>query len=347
MNLASGASATVGGGVSDTASSFYATVGGGYVNKASNTGATVAGGTFNLASGNSSTVGGGATDTAAGRFSTVSGGNLNVAIADSSTIGGGAKNYISSAGRYSTISGGVQNYISERGAAIGGGAADTASGQYATISGGASNVASGYMSTISGGQFGRATGPYTTVPGGLFNEADRYASLACGLQAKARHAGCFVFADSLSGPDSLVTSGVNQFLVRSSGGATFYSNQAKTTGVTLAAGGGSWASVSDRNVKENIESVDGSEILDKLAAIPISEWNYISQDDSIRHIGPMAQDFYEAFGIGEDERHITGIDADGVALAAIKALHAENKDLKDQLAEMKRLLEKLSRQIEK
>jgi cell division protein FtsB len=41
----------------------------------------------------------------------------------------------------------------------------------------------------------------------------------------------------------------------------------------------------------------------------------------------MAQDFYAAFGVGEDDRHITSIDEDGVALAAIKALHAENADL--------------------
>jgi len=44
----------------------------------------------------------------------------------------------------------------------------------------------------------------------------------------------------------------------------------------------------------------------------------------VRHVGPMAQDFYVAFGVGADDKHITSIDEDGVALAAIKALHAEN-----------------------
>ncbi len=51
----------------------------------------------------------------------------------------------------------------------------------------------------------------------------------------------------------------------------------------------------------------------------------------MRHVGPMAQDFYAAFRVGEDDRHITSIDEDGVALAAIKALHAENRDLRERL----------------
>jgi regulator of replication initiation timing len=54
----------------------------------------------------------------------------------------------------------------------------------------------------------------------------------------------------------------------------------------------------------------------------------------------MAQDFYAAFGVGEDNRHITSIDEDGVALAAIKALHAENRGLH---AENRGLRERLAR----
>ena len=37
-------------------------------------------------------------------------------------------------------------------------------------------------------------------------------------------------------------------------------------------------------------------------------------------MGPMAQDFYAAFGLGADDRHIVTVDADGVALAAIQGL---------------------------
>ncbi len=61
----------------------------------------------------------------------------------------------------------------------------------------------------------------------------------------------------------------------------------------------------------------------------------------------MAQDLYAAFGYGADDRHITTIDADGIALAAIKALAAVNSeqqaeinDLKTQIAELRKLLSK-------
>jgi hypothetical protein len=52
----------------------------------------------------------------------------------------------------------------------------------------------------------------------------------------------------------------------------------------------------------------------------ISTWSYKTDDPSVRHIGPMAQDFYSAFGLGDTDRGYYPVDAHGVALAAIKAL---------------------------
>jgi hypothetical protein len=107
-----------------------------------------------------------------------------------------------------------------------------------------------------------------------------------------------------------------------------------TAGVTLAAGGGSWASLSDRAAKQGITAVDGTEVLARLAKLPVSTWSYRSQPNSIRHIGPMAQDFYTAFRVGEDDKHIATVDADGVALAAIQALY---KQLQQKDAEIREL----------
>src|SRR5574341_2224208 len=67
----------------------------------------------------------------------------------------------------------------------------------------------------------------------------------------------------------------------------------------------------------NFAKVDGREILARVSALPIQTWNYQTQEASIRHIGPMAQDFYAAFGLGDDNLHISTIDADGIALASI------------------------------
>ena len=78
--------------------------------------------------------------------------------------------------------------------------------------------------------------------------------------------------------------------------------------------------------------MDGREVLKRLASIPVESWNYKSQDASIRHIGPMAQDFYAAFGLGEDNKHITTVDADGVALAAIQGLYELVKEKEAEIA---------------
>jgi hypothetical protein len=74
--------------------------------------------------------------------------------------------------------------------------------------------------------------------------------------------------------------------------------------------------------------VDGREVLDRLAELPISTWNYKAEDASVRHMGPVAQDFYAAFGLGQDERHIASLDSSGVALVAIQELQevVEEKD---------------------
>ena len=83
-----------------------------------------------------------------------------------------------------------------------------------------------------------------------------------------------------------------------------------------------------------------------MAELSVSTWNFTSDDAEIHHLGPMAQDFYAAFGLGKDDRHIAPLDTGGVALAAIKgldevrrrqekkidSLERENTLLKDRLA---------------
>ena len=118
-----------------------------------------------------------------------------------------------------------------------------------------------------------------------------------------------------------------------------------STGAYLSTGG-TWTNASDRKAKENIEPVDPEAILEGVARLPISTWNYKTQDDSIRHIGPMAQDFYAAFGVGEDERHISTIDADGVALAAIQGLYRLSQEQAARIEALEAENETQQRQIE-
>ena len=97
---------------------------------------------------------------------------------------------------------------------------------------------------------------------------------------------------------------------------------------------------SDRNVKENFTAVDSQAVLAKVAMLPIQRWNYIGEVTP--HIGPVAQDFYGAFAVGKDDRHISMVDADGVALAAIQGLN-EKVDAGSQKSEdrSRKLEEKL------
>ena len=81
-------------------------------------------------------------------------------------------------------------------------------------------------------------------------------------------------------------------------------------------------------------------MLEKVVALPLSSWNY-KADTSTRHIGPMAQDFYAAFGVGPDDKHIATVDADGVALAAIQGLNQKLEETRAENAELKQRLEKL------
>ena len=103
---------------------------------------------------------------------------------------------------------------------------------------------------------------------------------------------------------------------------------------------------SDRNLKENVAPVDGRDILARLATIPIETWNYKGEAPSIRHLGPMAQDFARAFALGADDTRIHMVDASGVALASIQALYEMMSEQKGKVADLQREVELLRAELE-
>ena len=102
--------------------------------------------------------------------------------------------------------------------------------------------------------------------------------------------------------------------------------------------------ISDRNLKENLSDVDTKSVLDKVASLPIQSWNYKDQGEAIRHIGPMAQDFAGAFGVGEDDRRINMVDANGVTLASIQALYQITLEQSEQIKALQQELAKFKAQ---
>jgi hypothetical protein len=152
--------------------------------------------------------------------------------------------------------------------------------------------------------------------------ADADYSQAFGYRASTNgHTGAKVFADA-STTDSIEATANNEFAVRAAGGFRFRTNATLTTGCSLPAGSGVFSCASSRTLKENFGGVSGEDVLARMRAIPVNSWNYVAEGRQVRHLGPFAEDFRAAFGLGVDDRSIGLLDIDGVNFAGVKALEA-------------------------
>ena len=333
--------ATVGGGQSNNATGEYSAIIGGSNNMASGYISTVGGGFGNKANANYAAVFGGFSNTASGQYSAVGGGDQNAAGGQRATVAGGLQNQ--APGEYGAVGGGYGNLADNGWATVGGGYASTASGLRSTVAGGKNNLASGFVATVGGGEFSSAQGNYSTVSGGYINDATGlYSTVPGGARAKATNSGSFVW----SGDDSENTASWadNTFTIRCEGGARFYTANGTGVGVSLAASGTSWASLSDSNSKTDFETIKPREILSKVAAMPVTSWHY-KHDLHRRYIGPMAQDFHAAFGLGSDDKTISTLDSDGVMYAAIQGLVEELQDRDAQMLKRDKTIEELKSEL--
>ncbi len=78
---------------------------------------------------------------------------------------------------------------------------------------------------------------------------------------------------------------------------------------------------SGRQFKENVVPLESGQILRQLEELSLSSWNYKVDPDRVRHLGPMAEDFYAAFGLGRDDQHLSPRDLAAVALAAVQGVN--------------------------
>ncbi len=278
----------------------------------------------NRVTANNGSIGGGYGNTAGGSGATVAGGKFNTASGLESVVAGGWNNTASNDN--SAVVGGLDNAVSSIYGFIGGGYKNTISAGTSVILGGHDNSTNMAMSMILGGHHN------------VINNSGQ-GSLAAGVYANVTHGGVFLWSDN-SYFLNFNSAALNEFAVRATGGVRFVTavdsvTGDPTAGVAVANGGGSWSSLSDRNAKENFAPVNGREVLEKVAALPIQTWNYKTQADGIRHIGPMAQDFKAAFKVGENDTTISTIDPDGVALAAVQGLYQLVKQQQAEITELK------------
>lgn len=184
----------------------------------------------------------------------------------------------------------------------------------------------------------------------------QYAIFSSGYGNTSGNGNFAIYDDSLGAWRLVITPNGNVGLNVTYPAYPFVVGSAYCTGTT-------WVNTSDKNMKDHFSDIDPAEVLNKVSSLPITMWKYKNDTNSI-HLGPMAQDFYEEFKLGSDEKAIATIDEGGVALAAIKGLNqkleaqVEEKDrelasVNDQLAairqeqkttqaQLKALLEKLS-----
>ncbi len=350
-NEASGFIASIGGGANHSISGQFAHIGGGRNNEVNGMESVVGGGAENIINGDNSTIAGGANNNissenafvggggnhiASGQFATIGGGDGHIVSALHATVGGGEDNGALAEG--STVSGGANNAAGALFSTISGGSGNQAGGRSAVIAGGLSNQASGQSAVVGGGQSNVASGAFSTIIGGTDNVAGADFSIALGQRANVdqTHIGTLLFSDA-QGAD-FRSENSNEFAVRASGGIRFVSginDQGNpASGVQLFSGGNGWSMLSDRNAKANFTLVDGQSILEKLSQVSITQWNLKSQSESTLHIGPMAQDFYAVFGLGESDRFIHSGDIDGVALSSIQALYQLSQDQAKQIDQL-------------
>lgn len=273
---------------------------------------------------------------------------------------------------YGTIAGGYGNRAGSNDstltnaafAAISGGRGNDATGEYSFIGGGSNNETQGRYGVVAGGAVNQAFGAFSVVSGGNGNCAGGAYSWAGGNKAEVRPGsgattfdcitvprtadadgdeGSFLWAGD--GSSTFRSTGPDQFGIRA---ASIFFGTTNTRSVDVPAGryintssgahlttGGTWTNASSRTLKTAFESIDPMAVLGKVASLPLSTWSYKASVEG-RHLGPMAEDFKQAFGLGGDGKSISTVDADGIALAAIQGLNqkldAENAALKTALA---------------
>ena len=358
------------------AGAYRSTIAGGWANSISNSPQSfIGGGNLNtVQSGSGYTViGGGGQNTITNSLQSVIGGGEQNTISNSvqSVIGGGGDN--TAYGNYATVSGG---YLNKAGyySTVGGGYYDTASGQFATVPGGSDNSASGNFSFAAGrlaqavhqGTFVWADSQILTfsstgsdqfcvrAQGGV--QFDNSTSMYFGNQTRQ-------MLNLYQGSYGIGVQNFTTYFRSSSDFCWFQGGVHSDTQGDPGTGGsrmmllnslgltvnGTFVSACDRNAKQDFRPVSAAEILAKVAVLPISQWSY-KTDASTRHIGPVAQDFYAAFNVGPDDKHIAVVDEGGVALAAIQGLNqkleTELKEKDGEIQELKARLELLEKAMQ-
>ena len=350
LSTASAVGATIGGGAANLASGVFGTVAGGGLNSATSAGATVSGGAGNSARADYATIGGGNANATTGSYATIAGGRTNIAANYGVSVAGGESNVAN--GYATAIGGGRFNIASGGYATVPGGRSNTAAGNYSMAAGFHAKAlhqgtfiwgdSHGFdVSSTADNQFlVRASGGMMLTPNNGALQPNAQLHVVCDsnlgrpqLNLEETQPGDFArlrltapvlgplywdvaaSGDAFNIYNSEDAQNILQLLPNDATNLLYMRNGARLTN------GGVWTNASDRAAKANFDAVDSRQVLERVATMPIQTWNYRTEQESTRHMGPTAQDFYAAFSLGDSDKGIGTVDADGVALAAIQGLY--------------------------
>jgi len=372
LNTALDMFTTIAGGYTNTAEGIVSTIGGGSRNRTVEWWGTIGGGDGNGVLGRYGTIAGGLLDTVHSFGGTVGGGRFNHSIAGYSTVSGGFDNqaggYPDSAfGEYSTIGGGTKNRAFGISTTIAGGNENTACNENVTVGGGSLNHSCDTGSTISGGYHNYndalygvigggyengMVGEYCVIPGGRGNSVGRLAppypafSMAFGDGVCVQDSFRVVFFDGAnSGRLGLNRDDCDD-------GGVLYPIHVGTdatngNGAHLTEGG-TWVNSSSREFKEKFQPLDARVLLKKISDLDIQSWYYKNTEE--RHIGPVAEDFVEAFNVGDmraedgqrDNHYISSADVAGVALVGVQELYRMVNELQEKTEKIEKLEQQMA-----
>lgn len=363
VDAASGAQTIAGGGENETNCGLTATANLNCDNRTSSTGATIGGGIGQRTTGSYATIAGGISNEA-GASAAIAGGARNQAAGSGSAVPGGLDNTASgiaslAAGTESCAGGDRSFALGQRARTRPGNDAGDAAcrGTVVPTSGDANGDEGSFVWADSQGIDFVSTGPnqflvradgglaINTTTVGSFDDlvvaartqtGDADADLVLRTRT-GKNARIFVRDDT----DGLVLNGTAQrFAIGTNTIDTARWINTGANGAHLTTGG-TWTNGSSRQFKDVLGAFDPGEALQRVLGLGISRWRYKGSEEG-EHVGPMAEDFRAAFGLGADAQHIATVDADGVALAAIQGLNqkleSENAALRAELAALRALV---------
>jgi trimeric autotransporter adhesin len=289
----------------------------------------------------------------------VGGGMLNNAYGYAAAIPGGANNSIAANVGYAVIAGGTQNGISDDAdyGVIGGGSDNSVwLSRYGTIGGGYSNILNGYAATIPGGTMNRANGGIALAAGraayATHNQSFVWNAYGDGYFGSTEAQRAFFYTPSglsihFGKPIDYANNQTEYFIEFGTPNGLYSKRDAiihASNGARLTRGG-AWVNTSDRASKAAFQRVDTRSVLKKLVSLPVTTWSYLNEAPSIRRMGPVAQEFFAAFGLGDDEKSISTVDASGVAFAAIQGLHGMVAEKDREIAALRARLKAIEQKL--